>query len=317
VTRQHAQQQDYAPSRRRRGRGTAAGTRGEEGHRLLELQRAAGNAAVARAIAVSRAPAKEPELTGIGANFAVDQYAGVAQKLRENWARLTPYGRAQMLVSAVNFELSHVDVPDVSFELTDKLEPRTYGRFHEQDWALQLNRARFADPSSDSIDQAAEGDPGLAQVVYHEARHAEQYFRIARVKAGMKWKANTISDSFGMPERVTKEAARHPLKGDGPEVQEAESWEASIYGGRAEESAKIEKRTGEIQKQLFKARADQEKLEQDPRASEADKKRSSDLVDRLEKQFDEARAKYLQLPEEADAWKVGGRMESALGKAKH
>jgi hypothetical protein len=148
-----------------------------------------------------------------------------------------------MLVSAVNFELSHVDVPGRSFELTDKLEPRTYGRFHEQDWALQLNRARFADPSSDSIDQAAEGDPGLAQVVYHEARHAEQYFRIARVKAGMKWKANTISDSFGMPERVTKEAARHPLKGDGPEVQEAESWEASIYGGRAEESAKIEKRT--------------------------------------------------------------------------
>ena len=147
-----------------------------------------------------------------------------------------------MLVTAVNFELSHVDVPSVSFELTRQARAADLGRFDEKDWAFQLNRERFADPSPDSIDQAAEGNPGLAQVVYHEARHAEQYFRIARVKAGMKWKANVIAESFGIPERVTKEAARHPLKGEGPEVQEAESWEASIYGGRAEESAKIEKR---------------------------------------------------------------------------
>ena len=95
----------------------------------------------------------------------------MAQKLRENWARLTPYGRALMLVTAVNFELSHVDVPSATFELSDKLAPQTGGEFvaNEKDWAFQLNRAMFSDPSPDAIDQESEGSPGLAQIVYHEA----------------------------------------------------------------------------------------------------------------------------------------------------
>ena len=318
MTREHAAEHDAAPRRRTRGR-TAAGTRGEEAHRLLELQRSAGNMAVATAIAVSRAPAKEPELTGIGANFAVDQYAGVAQKLRENWARLTPYSRAQMLVTAVNFELAHVDVPSTTFELSDKLPPLNSGEFvaNEKDWTFLLNKAMFTDPSPDSIDQQGEGSPGLAQTVYHEGRHAEQWFRMARLKAGSKWKAKVIADWLSIPVPIAKEAVRHPLKGDGPEAREAEAWIASISGGAGEKNAKAEQGADEPQRKLLAAKAALEKVEADPDASEADKKKATALVDLWQKRFDEARAAYLKVPQEADAWKVGGRAESALGKAKH
>jgi hypothetical protein len=315
VGRQHAREHEQVPRRPKRGQATA----GAAPHRLLELQHAAGNKAVATALAVSRAPAQEPELTGIGANFAVDQYAGVAQKLRENWARLTPYSRAQMLVTAVNFELAHIDVPSTTFELSDKLPPLNAGEFvaNKKDWTFLLNKAMFSDPSPDSIDQQGEGSPGLAQVVYHEGRHAEQHFRMARLKAGMKWKAKVIADWLSIPVPIAKEAAKHPLKGDGPEAREAEDWLASISGGAGERNANAEQGVDKPQKQLFAAKAALEKVEADSNASEADKKKATARVDLWQKRFDEARAAYLKVPQEADAWKVGGRAESALGKAKH
>jgi hypothetical protein len=320
VDRQQAAEQEHVPRRLTRGRATAEAARGEEHHRLLELQRSAGNAAVANALSVSRAPAPEPELSGIGANFAVDQYAAVAQKLRENWARLQPTDRAQMLVTAVNFELAHVDVPSATFELSDKLQPQTAGEFvadkDKDDWAFLLNRTQFRAPSPDAIDQQGEGNPGLAQIVYHEGRHAEQTFRVARLKAGMKWKAKVIADWLSIPARIAKEAVKHPLKGDGPEAREAEAWLGGKTGSQGEETAKSYGRLDEVQKKLSAAEAAQKKLEADPNASEADKKKAAALVDLWQKRFDEARAAYLKIPEEADAWKVGGRAESALGKAK-
>ena len=313
------------PHRSRPGRATA-GAVGEERHRLLELQRSAGNAAVASALSVSRAPApaaappKQEELSGIGQDFAVDQYAGVAQKLRENWNRLTPYGRAQMLVNAVNFELSHVDVPSTTFELSDQLPPQTYGQFvatkDEDGWAFLLNREKFRDPSPDAIDQQSEGKPGLAQVVYHEARHAEQTFRIARLKAGMKWEAKIIANWLSIPARIAKEARKHPLKDDGPEAREAETWLGGSMGAHGEETAKSYDRVDEAQRKLAAAEAAQERVKADPHASEAEKEKAAALVALWDKRFNEARAAYLKIPEEADAWKVGGRAESALGKAK-
>jgi hypothetical protein len=319
VNRQHAGEHEQAPRGPKRRQATAGAALGDERHRLLQLQHAAGNRAVATALTVSRAPGKEPELTGIGMNFAVEQYAGVAQKLRENWARLTPYSRAQMLVTAVNFELAHVDVPSTTFELSDKLPPLNAGEFvaDDKNWTFLLNKAMFSDPSPDSIDQQGEGRPGLAQTVYHEGRHAEQRFRIARLKAGMKWKAKVIAEWLTIPVTVAKEAVKHPLKGDGPEAREAEDWLASISGAAGEKNAKAEQGADEPQKKLLAAQADLEKVEADPNASEADKKKAAALVDLWQKRFDEARAAYLKVPEEADAWKVGGRAESALGKAKH
>jgi hypothetical protein len=320
VDRKQAAEQEHVPSRLTRERATAGVAGGEEHHRLLELQRSAGNAAVADALSVSRAPAQEPELSGIGADFAVDQYAGVAQKLRENWARLTPYARAQMLVTTVNFELSHVDVPSATFELSDKLQPQTAGEFvankDQDEWAFLLNKTQFSDPSPDAIDQQGEGSPGLAQTVYHEGRHAEQWFRIARMKAGMKWKAKIIADWLGIPARIAKEAVKHPLKADGPETREAEAWLGGETGSRGEGTAKSYDRLDEMQSKLLAAQAAQKRVEDDSNASEADKKKAAALVDLREKRFNEARAAYLKIPMEADAWKVGGRAESALGKAK-
>src|SRR5262249_17451175 len=140
---------------------------------VMALQRSAGNAAVAQALSVQRAPAPKEPLTGLGAQFAVDQYVGVAQKLQENWARLTPDGRAKVLVNAANFELSHIDVPPVEMAMGDGAHDD--GEFDQANWTMTMAKAQFAAESVTDADAAS-----VASNVYHEARHAEQYFLIAR-----------------------------------------------------------------------------------------------------------------------------------------
>jgi len=142
-------------------------------------------------------------------------------------------------------------------EFRDKLPPLNSGEFvaNEKDWTFLLNKAMFTDPSPDSIDQQGEGSPGLAQTVYHEGRHAEQWFRMARLKAGSKWKAKVIADWLSIPVPIAKEAVRHPLKGDGPEAREAEAWIASISGGAGEKNAKAEQGADEPQRKLLAAKA--------------------------------------------------------------
>ena len=54
----------------------------------------------------------------------------------------------------------------------------------------------------------------------------------------MKWKANVIADWLSMPADIAKEAVRHPLKADGPEAREAETWLAGETGAQGEGTAK-------------------------------------------------------------------------------
>jgi hypothetical protein len=86
--------------------------------------------------------------------------------------------------------------------------------------------------------------------VYHESRHSEQWFRIARNKAGKALQqdaddrarrrvAAQIATDMGIPDRIALEACQRPLyaswssKFGGQQdqkLEEAEAWEASVYG---------------------------------------------------------------------------------------
>jgi hypothetical protein len=280
---------------------------GRDANALLALQRQAGNAAVSTALAVQRAPAaavKEKELTGIGAQFAVDQYVGVTKKVREHWTELTPYGRAEVLVSAVNFELAHFDIPQVAFVLKDL--GGTNGQLDFGTWTLELNKERFNKATPEAADL-----PGVARTVYHESRHAEQWFRMARLQAGLKMKAADIEDKLGIPTWVVKEAVKSPLKGDGAEAQEAKTWFESVYGSKADERNKTLTDLEDFGKKYKDALAAQATVEADASASADDKKKAGELVDEWKKKYDEVYVKYRALPEEADAWKLGNKVESA------
>jgi hypothetical protein len=65
----------------------------------------------------------------------------------------------------------------------------------------------------------------IAMTVVHEARHAEQRFRVARLQAGEGKDAG-----FEMDDEAAVAAAAAPLRGGGQEVREAREWRENEIG---------------------------------------------------------------------------------------
>ena len=228
-------------------------------------------------------------MTGIGAGFAIGQFIGVAKKVREHWAELTPYGRAEVLVNAVNFELAHFDIPKVGFTLEDLGNDN--GRLDFENWVLELNETRFKKATPEAADL-----PGISRTVYHESRHADQWFRMARLQVGLKMKGDDIADKLGIPAWVVKEAQKQPLKGDSPEAKEARQWFESVYGAKADERNKTLTDLDDIGTKYRDALAKQRLVDSNPTASEDDKKKAADLAAEWKKRYDEVYAKTSRCP---------------------
>jgi hypothetical protein len=69
--------------------------------------------------------------------------------------------------------------------------------------------------------------------VYHEARHSEQWFRMARNRAGLGATAADIASVMSIPQWVADLAVLNPIRECNPAEFEAEQWYQSIYGADA------------------------------------------------------------------------------------
>ena len=295
---------ESTPRRKRR----KAPARAEREPGLIALQRSAGNAAVTQALSVQRSPApaaaRQEDLGGIGARFAVDQYVGVAHKLQQNWGRLTPFGRAKVLVNAVNFELAHIDVPPVELKM-ENLD-HDAGRFDSESWAMEIDRPHFAGAK---IDDGAAAEN--ASTIYHEARHAEQDFLVGRMLAGKKMKAAEIAEKFDMRVDVAAAAAKQPLTGAGEDRRRASKFYESEVGKHADERSTtlddlhlFDERVAALQAAWLQA------------SSPEEDKKAKEKLDIEVAARDAAYAAYRALPEEADAWEVGDAVKKAYSKSK-
>ena len=277
--------------------------RPEGDHGLLALQRSAGNAAVARALSVQRAPARgDDDLGGIGARFAVDQYAGVAKRLQGVWGRLTPYSRANGFLTAANFELAHIDVPGVGLKL-QKLDGDD-AQFEAEWWHMLVNPPSFADDHG-ADDQIAES----ASTIYHEARHAEQAFLVARLLAGKGLEIDEIVDTFTIRGDIAAQAKKQPLKKPGRERKLASRVLASETGAGARYNAALMSDLREIEKKLDAAETAWKALPPGPA-----KDRAKEKVDFEQAAYDIAYRQYREQAHEADAWKVGDEVKGRLAQ---
>jgi hypothetical protein len=281
------------------------------GELLVTLQRSAGNAAVTALIArddatgaaappVAAPPA--PATTGIRSPFAIGRFVEAAKKVEASWATLKPLERANAFAVAANAELVKAGVPAAKVKLK-KMDDA--GRFSFSTWTLTLGTEAFAAaaPSSAEIMDAAD-------TVYHETRHAEQWFRMARLKAGAGWKAAKIAFKMSIPLKIAKAAEKAPLTGVGDEVTEASAWYESVYGKGAKARNKTLTDLSKVGAALDKATAALEKLEKNPKATQKQKDAAQKKVDDLRKKYDEIDAAYHALPEEADAWAVGSEVQT-------
>jgi hypothetical protein len=191
---------------------------GGAGSAVMDLQHTAGNKAVGQAIARHR-----PAQTGLRKPDAIERFVHKAVGFfnRNPDGRLIEY--ALYLGADVNTELDKVGVPPVQVRVS-KEDNGASGQFFADSWHMMLYPAAFTRrPGVTKMGDLTPDEAALiAHTVYHEARHAEQHFRIARLDAAEGHAAGDELDAG-----VAAAAAAAPLTartGSAQELREAREW---------------------------------------------------------------------------------------------
>jgi hypothetical protein len=177
---------------------------------VLALQRRAGNRAVRRTLARATT-LNDTAPRGTFTAEALKYYNDPANKSKGVGAY------AQHLATKANESLKAIGVPEMKIDYD--AGSQNPGAFWHDSWKIIMNTTRWRKPPPQtlqdlSVDQAADA----AALVYHEARHAEQRFRVARMfaadsKAGTPDKiADEMMKALEMKERsVALAAVGNPL----------------------------------------------------------------------------------------------------------
>jgi len=196
---------------------------------LLQLQRGAGNQAVARVLA--RRTQKPPPSTGMRAGGAIGDYVRKAVIFLRNNPDAQLHHFARFLGAAANTELERLGVPDMKVRIDHGGKGGAH--FDAELWEMYIDADGFTHRDGvTTLGQLTEDEAAIiAMSVYHEARHAEQRFRVARLQAG-----EGAPLGFRMDEDAAKAAAAKPLdKRATPahELREAEAWRTNQMGDDA------------------------------------------------------------------------------------
>jgi hypothetical protein len=202
---------------------------------LLSLQRSAGNRAVLARLKINTGLRRKDQ-TDPFAKDAHDYWADPANKdktLKDYADHLIKQANA-LLKSRGSYEVkpSYINTGSAS------------GTFSRVTWAMEVNTDKFSDRagvtkvSHLTLDEAAE----IADTIYHEIRHSEQYFRIARIRAARSKKrgadvAKELATDMSIPDAVAQSAAASPMKAGKNNrylIAEAADWESITIGRHAE-----------------------------------------------------------------------------------
>lgn len=225
-------------------------------------------------------------VTGQGEKFGGEMQTGVV----DAWATLaTAEARRDALVKLVNKRLENAAVPTVTPAFD--ANPNNLGSFNFPSWTMRLGRAALDAPSLTEQDAR-----DLADTVYHEARHTEQWFRMAQLRAAQGLEAPAIAAELGIQGTIAAKAKQAPLESGSMQALIAQGWWDSVYGpGSAHRDNVLTEldRAGTAQTKA------QEKLDKDP--TEANQK----ALDRANARRQKAFEGHEDLPEENDSWATG------------
>ena len=296
---------------------------------VLALQRTLGNQLVQRTLAagvagrggVHRGPALvttraraaiQRAGTGIAKGETVDDFAEGARGVQSEWADLSASQRANKLGALANAALASVKVPEVTILMTDL--GKGSGAFNSGSWTLKINTNIVSKDTVTEAEMAA-----LSDTFYHEARHAEQFYRVARYVAGLGKSATYISTRLGIPGRIANEATRNKLKEPGvldelmgtdkelaQEIAEAKEWTEALGPRGQKRYAKVSKELKAASKALDDALAAYKASPTDENKAKVIKARNT---------YNKKYRAYRNFADEKDAWKVGGKAGEAFKSA--
>jgi len=138
------------------------------------------------------------------------------------------------MVTILNAELNALGVAPV---VVDPKPSTTEGGFRHQEWRMQINldidlqrKVSWDDKASSlSADELAI----IGNTLYHEARHAEQAFLVARKRAATIRDPDALARTLDMPVSIAKAAIRvGPPGPNDPGDERIEEWSAFAPSGR-------------------------------------------------------------------------------------
>lgn len=213
------------------------------------------------------------------------------------WFLMTRQQRALELVEIVNERLAAGGLAPLKGHLWSGSKAAF---FDFRTWKIQLSEAALKDFVHTDVDFAR-----LIETAYHEARHCEQWFGMARYRAATLMPgetAGTIARELSIPLDVALDAVKKPVRFGTPEFNQTGAWYRAVYGaGHAGREAVLDtlRRTTTA---LDAAKAHTAALS---RAPTAQLQAAQAAEAAAEAQAQAAYQAYRALPEEVDAWKVG------------
>jgi uncharacterized Zn-binding protein involved in type VI secretion len=237
------------------------------------------------------------------------EFADGMKKLKKDWKTLTAAQRKDQMEKLINDQLAKSGVPKVPVVNDPNLDKDTDGQFDFPTGNMDLNPNQTS--SNDLTDAQAKD---LGDTLYHESRHAEQWFLMARSEAAKGKKAEQIAHDLGIPLDNAKAAVANPLPDNDPMKNCAEAMYDSVYGKDSAHRDKVLTDMPKLSKAVDDAKANQKKVNDNPASTAADKKAAQDAVNAAEKANNDNYDAYRALPEEADAWNAGSQAGDLIAK---
>ncbi|HYO89806.1 MAG TPA: hypothetical protein VER79_14245 [Candidatus Limnocylindrales bacterium] len=217
-------------------------------HSLLHLQSTIGNRAVVRHLQKQNRIQRATE-TGLASPAARGRYTLELSSWRNEHVSDTPPVEVFVLIDEAADQgfavLGRAGIPKPDKVLDPQAPASLDGQFRAPEWSLLLNPQMVAPLNTPLTSLTDEQLLRIVNVVYHELRHCEQYFNIARFLAGTGIEASEIATTMDIPENVAQAAHANPLKmvvtnglpmfgGDMPSISaeyfEAWLWYRQVYG---------------------------------------------------------------------------------------
>lgn len=211
---------------------------------IHNLQGSIGNQAINRLVSRAQSGRTIQRETGLAVEETTREFAGSARQI------YTKAAAGQMpIADYIRALYANVSLPLI---LKGNCFPPTWdlkgsagdlGSFMAKDWAIHLTPNAFTNEKRKlpivsanqlTVDEAAE----ITDTLYHESRHAEQYFRMARMMAGRGSTAEEIAKNLQMRKDAAAAAAEVPLT-EGAKAEdkglfdEARDWEAILVTYRS------------------------------------------------------------------------------------
>jgi hypothetical protein len=197
-------------------------------------------------------------------------------------------------------------VPEVDVIAAGDLE-KASGAMNQATWTLKINAKTL---QKATLTEAEFAD--LVNTVYHEGRHAEQFYQIARYLHAQGLDPQFIRDIADLPLDVAIAARNDTSPMTAQQMADAKRYMDSLVGGESGARYSGYKVRRDQANTIKAAESALEALERDPNATALQIAQAKQTLAQERAAYSVLHQDYLALPEEVDAWATGNRVERDL-----